>query len=388
LNYEDIFSYSSKDKAFVTRLIEALKKREVDVWFDEHEIQVGDSIIEKINDGLKEMDGLAIILSQNSINSDWVKKELNTALMRKLSQEKVKIFPIRVDNCEIPLLISEYKYADFRNDFEKGLKEFIQSTGRKLVAPDKKESPSKRGTEYHKKMYEDCYSAFREFERYLLVMSEAILKAWHKYAIEKDGPNLYKPLNEEIKEQMAEHITETLISDKRNQSIPQIEWIKNLDSPFHKSDLASQVLYFSKQIFLGEKQPWSFVVNLDFSRNNYVGPIYPHIFNEIIPSQFVWAISRFIIAWTSNVNLSDADSFFEYLKARYSYMEIKDEELNNWRSPIDKFRELVILERLGLFSPTVLDRGAGYMMVTDKIMYYSINLAFNRKDPFAPSYNF
>jgi TIR domain len=45
-------SFCSKDKPFVRKLVEALKKHLLNVWVDEHEIKVGDSLVGKISEAL------------------------------------------------------------------------------------------------------------------------------------------------------------------------------------------------------------------------------------------------------------------------------------------------------------------------------------------------
>jgi predicted nucleotide-binding protein len=69
-------SYSSKDRDFAERLAADLRASGVGVWFDQWEIKVGDSITKKINDGIHDNDYLAVVLSPDSVASDWVRKEL------------------------------------------------------------------------------------------------------------------------------------------------------------------------------------------------------------------------------------------------------------------------------------------------------------------------
>ena len=61
----------------VKKIVESINSHGIHVWFDEWEINVGDSITSKIQDGLQESSLLVIILSTNSTCSPWVKKELN-----------------------------------------------------------------------------------------------------------------------------------------------------------------------------------------------------------------------------------------------------------------------------------------------------------------------
>ena len=59
---------------------------------------------------------MLIILSKNSVASEWCKKELNSGLMRELEEKRVLVLPCVIDDCEIPLFLREKLYADFRKN--------------------------------------------------------------------------------------------------------------------------------------------------------------------------------------------------------------------------------------------------------------------------------
>ena len=72
-------SHNSQDKPFVRRLARDLDVHGVKCWIDEAEIKVGDSLIEKIRQGLDSMSYVAVVLSPDSVNSAWVQKEIDVA---------------------------------------------------------------------------------------------------------------------------------------------------------------------------------------------------------------------------------------------------------------------------------------------------------------------
>jgi hypothetical protein len=119
-------SHSSKDKPFVRRLVDELKQRNVHVWFDERELQVGDSIVHGISTGLNDADYLLVILSKNSVASHWVQSELNAAMMEQTSQRGIVVLPAVIDDCQIPILLRDRIYADFRADFDTGLNALLR----------------------------------------------------------------------------------------------------------------------------------------------------------------------------------------------------------------------------------------------------------------------
>jgi hypothetical protein len=77
-------SHSHADKPFARKLTADLRKAGHAVWIDEAEINIGDSLIVKIREGIDEVDYVAAILSTSSINSEWVKKELDIATNREI----------------------------------------------------------------------------------------------------------------------------------------------------------------------------------------------------------------------------------------------------------------------------------------------------------------
>ncbi len=106
-------SHSSKDKYFVRELAERLREYGVKVWLDEAEIKIGESLTEKVGRAIDEMDYVGVVLSSNSINSEWVQKELQVAMQKEFSKKKVVILPMLLEHVEIPPFLRDKLYADF-----------------------------------------------------------------------------------------------------------------------------------------------------------------------------------------------------------------------------------------------------------------------------------
>jgi hypothetical protein len=106
-------SHSHADNAFARRLANDLKDAGARVWIDEAEIQVGDSLIERIRDGIDAMDYLAVILSPDSVESEWVRREVEIAMNQEIEGKKVKVLPILYKRCNLPGFLKGKFYADF-----------------------------------------------------------------------------------------------------------------------------------------------------------------------------------------------------------------------------------------------------------------------------------
>jgi len=126
-------SHTSVDKPFVEKLGKDLKKLGVNVWFDKWEIKVGDSITWKIEDGIRENEYLAIVLSPEALNSSWVKSEISAAWVKQMNTKKIVLLPILYRDCNIPLLLADRKYADFRKEYSLGLAELASVLGIKEI---------------------------------------------------------------------------------------------------------------------------------------------------------------------------------------------------------------------------------------------------------------
>jgi hypothetical protein len=114
-------SHSSNDKEFAIRLAADLMKIGHKVWLDEIDIMVGDSITSKIEDGLEDCDFMVLVLSEESNKSNWVEREWKVKYWDEMQNNTTLILPIIIDNCEIPKLLRDKKYADFREDYQNGL---------------------------------------------------------------------------------------------------------------------------------------------------------------------------------------------------------------------------------------------------------------------------
>jgi len=126
-------AYSSKDKKFARSLAKDLEDDNVRVWIDEAELLVGDSLIEKISTAIYEMDYLVVILSPNSVSSNWVQKELSMAMSHQIEIGRVKVLPIIADECSIPLFLKDTLYlkmhtdADYSDNYPKLMKRLYAS---------------------------------------------------------------------------------------------------------------------------------------------------------------------------------------------------------------------------------------------------------------------
>jgi len=104
-------SHSSADGGVVEELARALARNGVDPWYAGWEIGPGDSIVDKINEGLESCDAFVIVVSRNSVRSKWVREELNSAVVERIERE-AQIVPVRLDDSPVPPIINHLRYIE------------------------------------------------------------------------------------------------------------------------------------------------------------------------------------------------------------------------------------------------------------------------------------
>jgi hypothetical protein len=120
-------SYSHDDKLIVNKLAAHLVKHNANVWVDTWELNVGDSIITKVQEAIEGSSALLVMLSESSVGSEWCKKELTAGLMRELEEKRVVVLPVLLEDCQVPIFLRDKMYADLRGDFDSGLHSIIEA---------------------------------------------------------------------------------------------------------------------------------------------------------------------------------------------------------------------------------------------------------------------
>lgn len=96
--YSCFISYSNKDELFAKRIHNDLQNNGVRCWFAPEDMKTGDKIRDTIYAAIKVRDKLLVILSKDSINSEWLEEEVEKALAEEQKLGKRILFPIRIDD--------------------------------------------------------------------------------------------------------------------------------------------------------------------------------------------------------------------------------------------------------------------------------------------------
>ena len=103
--YDVFISYSRYDMEFVRSLVSDLKQRDVKVWFDQFEIQPGDPIFRKSQEGLRNSRYVLILFSPSSVSSSWFRREIleiQSAVSADPSSSRDRLIPVILGQVKLP----------------------------------------------------------------------------------------------------------------------------------------------------------------------------------------------------------------------------------------------------------------------------------------------
>ena len=87
-------SYAGEDKDLAKQVANTLQENGIETWWDEWEIRHGDSIRQKVDEGIGSCTHFLVLLTPQSIDKPWVKAEMDSAFVRKL-KGKCRFNPVR-----------------------------------------------------------------------------------------------------------------------------------------------------------------------------------------------------------------------------------------------------------------------------------------------------
>lgn len=92
--YSCFISYSTRNQDFADRLHADLQSKGVRCWFAPEDIRGGRKLNEQIPEAIRLYDRLLLVLSEYSMQSEWVKTEIYHARQDEVRNNKRKLFPI------------------------------------------------------------------------------------------------------------------------------------------------------------------------------------------------------------------------------------------------------------------------------------------------------
>jgi hypothetical protein len=98
VGYDVFICHASEDKtAVVEPLVTALEERDLRVWLDQMEILIGDSLTQKIDEGLRHSRFGVVVVSPAVLAKEetgWVRRELDALAAREAQRGQVVVLPV------------------------------------------------------------------------------------------------------------------------------------------------------------------------------------------------------------------------------------------------------------------------------------------------------
>jgi len=107
--YSCFISYSTKDEEFAHLLHSKMREARLRVWFAPEDVKGGQKLHEQIDRAIQSYDRLLLVLSESSMQSEWVITEIRNARKAEIEGKVRKLFPIRLTNFA---KIQEWKCLD------------------------------------------------------------------------------------------------------------------------------------------------------------------------------------------------------------------------------------------------------------------------------------
>jgi len=123
-------SYSSTDEEFAKQLYSRMRDEHLGVWFAPEEMKGGEKLSKQIEQAIQNHDKLLLVLSKDSMQSEWVMTEIRNGRKIELEEGQRKLFPIRLVDFEeikrwkcfdaesgkdLAIEVREYFIPDFSN---------------------------------------------------------------------------------------------------------------------------------------------------------------------------------------------------------------------------------------------------------------------------------
>ncbi len=96
--YSCFISHSTRDSEFATKLYRDFQHLRIKCWYAPEDLKIGDKFRLRIDESIRLHDKLLLVLSEDSVSSDWVEKEVETAMERERQEKRTVLFPIRIDD--------------------------------------------------------------------------------------------------------------------------------------------------------------------------------------------------------------------------------------------------------------------------------------------------
>lgn len=114
-------SFAGPDRPMAEKLRRDLAERGFDAFVDARSIEPGENVLTTINRALTDSSYFVLLWSRHTNDRPWVDLEWTAALARELSTRRSFLFVLRLDESEVPLILTARKYLNAYTNWEAAL---------------------------------------------------------------------------------------------------------------------------------------------------------------------------------------------------------------------------------------------------------------------------
>ena len=104
-------SHDHEDRELVDALTSELRP-DVDTWVSQSSLRPGDSWVFEISDALEGADAFIAVLTEKSLRSAWVRRELSAALLLHERSGSPRFLAFKAEPCRLPVLLETFQVID------------------------------------------------------------------------------------------------------------------------------------------------------------------------------------------------------------------------------------------------------------------------------------
>jgi len=133
---EVFLSHSSLDRQFTSDLAGMIRRHGIPVWYSQTNIVGAQQWQDEIGAALQRCDWFAIILSPQSADSMWVKREVSYALQQNRYENKIVPITFQPSDFErLSWTLSLFQMVNFTGPFDDGSRNLLRIWGLGYQAP-------------------------------------------------------------------------------------------------------------------------------------------------------------------------------------------------------------------------------------------------------------
>jgi hypothetical protein len=126
-------SYAAPDRAIARKLVDDLTRYRTEVWYDQN-LRPGDNWVEAITRNLEEASAVIVLITPDSLRSEWVGREWQNALIRS-----ARVLPVLANGAsfkDLPAALAKIQTIDLNRDYERGLGSIVSEVKHLQLSAD------------------------------------------------------------------------------------------------------------------------------------------------------------------------------------------------------------------------------------------------------------